>query len=219
LKGVDKDKDQSYFLYRIPKETLSHVLFPIGALKKDDVRRMAHERKLATADKPDSQGICFVGDLDMKTFLRKKIVSNPGDVVNPDGEVIGTHDGLDSVTIGQRHGFHVSKGASAWYAASKDRVQNRLIVVPNHNDKLLYTSHVLVKEMHWLGTPPQEGERVGVMVRYRAKEVMATMRDSVGKTRNLDFVEPVWGIAPGQSAVLYHGDVCLGGGFLAEPSL
>lgn len=219
MKGVDERKDQSYFLHRIPKEALSHILFPVGEYKKDEIRRIAKEKALATAEKPDSQGICFVGNLDMKEFLRKKIESKPGEVVTPDGEVVGSHDGLDAITIGQRHGFQVNKGNHPWYAASKDRVQNRLIVVPDREHELLYSNEASLQDLHWLASPLKTGDSVNVAVRYRAEEVRATVKEMSDSKLNLAFSEPVWGVAPGQSAVLYRGDHCLGGGFLTDPSL
>lgn len=219
LKGKDANKDQSYFLHRIAKETLPHILFPIGSYRKEDVRRMASERNLITAEKPDSQGICFVGDLDMKEFLRKKIKAKPGEVVTPEGKIIGTHDGLDGVTIGQRHGFHIEGGEHAWYAAGKERVQNRLIVVPTRDHELLYSKKAFVEDVHWLAQPVKGHDMVSVAVRYRAKEAPAKIEKMSKNKLILGFLEPVWGLAPGQSAVLYDGDICLGGGFISDPSL
>lgn len=219
LKGLDPNKDQSYFLHRMPTEALSRVMFPVGGLMKEEVRRMAEERGLATADKPDSQGICFVGNLDMKEFLRKKIEPTPGDVVTIEGDIVGSHDGLDAITIGQRHGFDVKDNRHAWYAAKKDRVQNRLIVVPERDHELLYSKSAVVRDMRWLGGMLREGDTAEVAVRYRAELASCTITKMTETSLEIEFSEPVWGIAAGQSAVFYRGDICLGGGFLADSSL
>lgn len=216
LKGTDPQKDQSYFLHRIPKKSLSHVLFPVGDRTKIDIRRLAKKLGLATADKPDSQGICFVGNLDMREFLRKKIASTPGDVVTPDGEVIGTHDGLDACTIGQRHGFQIASDGRPWYVAKKDRKHNRLVVVPSRDHEWLFSNEAAIVHAHFLTEPPEVGDFVDVAVRYRAPLSKAKVLKKDGDRLVLQLLEPVWAIAPGQSAVLYQGDVCLGGGFLAE---
>jgi tRNA-specific 2-thiouridylase len=224
LKGADDQKDQSYFLHRMPKEALPRVLFPVGEYTKSEIRRKAKEHGLATADKPDSQGICFVGNLDMHEFLRKKIPAKPGEVVTVDGEVIGAHDGLDACTIGQRHGFHVTKNSRAWYVAEKNREKNELIVVDDREHPLLYKKEALVQDMHWI-TRPSDEDKVEVAVRYRAEPISATIErvqessDSRSAFYVLRFAKPVWALAPGQSAVLYKGDICLGGGFLTETSL
>jgi tRNA-specific 2-thiouridylase len=213
LVAIDPAKDQSYFLHRISRESLSKSFFPIGEFKKEDVRRMAEERNLSVASKPDSQGICFVGKLDFHEFLRKRNPPQPGEIVTPEGEVIGKHDGLDGYTIGQRHGIHVSKDGKAWYVAGKDRKQNRIIIVPDREHPLLYSTTARVENIHLLNDLPSDG-RLDVVVRYHADPVPATLLDGV-----LTFDKPVWALTPGQSAVFYRGEECLGGGFLSEDRL
>jgi tRNA-specific 2-thiouridylase len=213
LVAIDPAKDQSYFLHRISRESLSKSFFPIGEFKKEDVRRMAEERNLPVASKPDSQGICFVGKLDFHEFLRKRNPPQPGEIVTPEGEVIGKHDGLDGYTIGQRHGIHVSKDGKAWYVAGKDRKQNRIIIVPDREHPLLYSTTARVENIHLLNELPSDG-RLDVVVRYHADPVPATLVDGV-----LTFDKPVWALTPGQSAVFYRGEECLGGGFLSEDRL
>ena len=238
LKAVDPDKDQSYFLHRVDQNVLRRTLFPIGHLKKSAVRELAAEFQLPTATKPDSQGICFIGKLDMKEFLRMRIPSSPGEIVTPEGKVLGTHDGLDGYTIGQRHGIrvgagvHPAHGGAAWYVAGKDLEKNHLIVVPDREHPLLYRSEAMLTNVHWINEPTDG--KVEVAVRYRQPPVNAvistrsTEEKSLGigreeishSVRNdrgqlmLHFADPVWALAPGQSAVVYRGDECLGGGFI-----
>lgn len=227
LKGIDSDKDQSYFLYRLSQDVLQKTWFPIGDLHKTEVRVKAEELKLPTAHKPDSQGICFVGKLDFKDFLRKKIPSRPGEIVTPEGEIVGHHDGLDAYTIGQRQGIQVSKDQRAWYVAAKEIKKNQLIIVANREHPLLYTKEAPIHDVNWCGGDPfddRDSIDVEVAVRYRQTPVVAHIRRggrrppasaSLAPLR-ITFKEPVWALAPGQSAVLYKNDECLGGGFLGH---
>ncbi|MEO5928201.1 MAG: tRNA 2-thiouridine(34) synthase MnmA [Patescibacteria group bacterium] len=218
FRGVDPDKDQSYFLYRVPQNVLRRTMLPIGGLKKTEVREIARKMELPVAEKPDSQGICFIGKLDMAEFLRKKIPSKPGEIVDPDGKVLGQHDGLDQYTIGQRQGIKVSEGGHAWYVAKKDDETNRLIVVPSDEHPLLYRTEATVHDLHWTrGEAPKLPMKVATQVRYRQEAVQATM--DVTEDPNvfrLVFEEPVKAVAPGQSAVLYLGQECLGGGIIGR---
>ncbi len=223
LKGKDPSKDQSYFLYRVPQAALAKTLFPVGHLPKTRVRLMAERFELPTAHKPDSQGICFVGKLDFHEFLRKRIKESPGEIVTENGTVIGKHDGLDGYTIGQRAGLQVSKDGRAWYVAAKDRVRNQLVAVPDREHPLLYAKEAVVTDMNWsAGRPPKgldgKGIKAEVAIRYRQKPEKALL--ILGKNGvNVRFVKPVWALAPGQSAVFYAGQECLGGGFIAEEPL
>ncbi len=220
LKGRDPNKDQSYFLYRLPQSVLSKTLFPIGHLHKSKVRQLAEKVDLPTAQKPDSQGICFVGKLDFHEFLRKRIESVPGDIVDPDGKVLGQHDGLDAHTIGQRQGLKVG-GGHPWYVASKDRSTNRLIVVPDREHPLMYAKEAELLEVNWTAGEPlfgRTGLPVQVAIRYRQKPESA-MLIKQGDRFVAKFRRPVWALAPGQSAVIYRGAECLGGGFIADHPL
>lgn len=216
LKGVDPAKDQSYFLYRVPQQVLRRTLLPIGGYQKKDVRELAQKFGLPTAQKPDSQGICFVGKLDFHEFLRKKLPPTPGEIVSRAGEVLGHHDGLDAYTIGQRQGIQVSKDGKAWYVAKKDRAHNRLIVVPDREDPLLYTAQAVLHDVVWCTGHRPRSKTVDVAIRYHQHPVRSTIEDVGDDTYRLVFAEPVWGLAPGQSAVLFIGDECVGGGYLAE---
>lgn len=226
LRGLDKDKDQSYFLHRLSQAVLQHVMFPVGALRKTEVRKEALRRVLPTATKPDSQGICFVGKLDFREFLRKKIPARPGDIVTPQGAVVGRHDGLEAYTIGQRQGIRISQDRRAWYVAAKDVEHNRLIVVPDREHPLLYTRAAVIKDVNWcVKDPCQDGKSIDVevAVRYRQEPVAASIVCRGARPvqaggpcppLQVTFNEPVWALASGQSAVLYRGEECLGGGFL-----
>lgn len=220
LKAVDPDKDQSYFLHRVSQDVLRRTMFPIGHLKKTEVRELATSLGLPTAAKPDSQGICFIGKLDMKEFLRLRIPSAPGEIVTAEGEVVGTHDGLDAFTIGQRHGIRVgagrrpAHGGAAWYVAGKDLERSQVVVVPDRDHPLLYREAASLTDVHWINEPKEE--RVEVAVRYRQAPVKAAI-SVLGDTRYaIRFSEPVWALAPGQSAVIYQGEECLGGGFIED---
>lgn len=210
MKANDPDKDQSYFLHRVSQESLSKSLFPIGHLPKAEVRVLAEKFALPVAQKPDSQGICFVGKVDFHDFLRKKIAPQPGDIVTTEGEVIGKHDGLDAYTIGQRQGLKISKEGKTWYAAAKNREKNQLVVVSDREHPLLYKSELTLRDIHWIAGRPSS-ENVELAVRYHADLVPGNLS---GNQLMLDI--PAWAPAPGQSAVLYQGDECVGGGFIAE---
>ncbi len=222
LKGLDPAKDQSYFLYRISQMALQKTLFPIGHLKKTEVRELAARYELPTAQKPDSQGICFVGKLNFHEFLRQRIPSKPGEIVTTDGEVIGRHDGLDAYTIGQRHGLLISRDRLIWYVAGKDRATNRLIVVSDREHPLLRAKTAEVGDLHWTCRPPVDngtGAEVQVAIRYRQSPESAQLSLVDSTTAKLRFEHSVWALAPGQSAVFYQGEECLGGGLLLEPSV
>ena len=215
LRGADPEKDQSYFLYRVPQDALRRTLFPVGGMTKAEVRATARRLKLPVADKPDSQGICFIGKLDMAEFLRTRIPSKPGDIVDPDGNVIGRHEGLERYTIGQRQRIAVSSG-HPWYVASKDAEANRLVVVPSDDHSLLFHRDAVVRDLHWTrGHAPRFPFQADVQIRYRQPPTSAVLTAGPGAdTVALAFDSPVKALATGQSAVFYRGDECLGGGII-----
>lgn len=223
LRGVDHDKDQSYFLYRVPQEALKMSLFPIGHMKKSEVRDEARRFGLLVAEKPDSQGICFIGKVDLQDFLRTRIPSAPGEISDTEGTVIGSHDGLDGFTIGQRVGICVSRGALPLYVAAKDLKQNRLIVVQGDNHPMLYQSEAEVRDLHWTrGPAPSLPLDCEVQVRYRQDPVPCVipvkpaldLDRGTGIHVRIKFKIPVKAVTAGQSAVFYQGDECLGGGIM-----
>ncbi|MFO0764491.1 MAG: tRNA methyl transferase PRC-barrel domain-containing protein [Patescibacteria group bacterium] len=208
-------------MHRVSQEALKQSAFPIGHLQKSEVRDLAEKFALPTAQKPDSQGICFVGKIDFHDFLRKKNEARPGAIVDKDGKKLGEHDGLDAYTIGQRHGLFVTKENKSWYVAKKNLAKNELIVVNDREDPLMYSSEALLRNVHWTtGRHPLEegGKGVRCAIRYRQTPMAATIKQE-GEYWRLRFAEPVWALAPGQSAVLYAGDECLGGGFLDDLSV
>lgn len=216
-RGVDPEKDQSYFVYRVPQSALRMSLFPVGGMKKSRVRQLARDFGLPVAEKADSQGICFIGKLDMKTFLRKKIASKPGEIIDASGNVIGHHDGLDQFTIGQRHGIGLATGGKAWYVAAKNRKKRQLIVVPGDDHPLLYRNSMHVGHLCWTsGKAPRLPVRASVQVRYRQPPVPAILRAGAAGKVTVTFLQPVKAVAAGQSAVFYRGAACLGGGIILE---
>jgi len=215
LRGLDPDKDQSYFLYRVPQSALAMSLFPVGHLRKPQVRSLAQRLKLPVAEKPDSQGICFIGKLDMVAFLRKKIPSKPGDIVDGEGSVLGRHSGLDGYTIGQRERIQVAKGGKPWFVADKDLENNRLIVVQGADHPRLYSKSIELDDLHWTsGKTPAYPQACSVQVRYRQDPIPAVLGSGKGKRARVQFRRPVKAAAPGQSAVVYRGSECLGGGII-----
>ena len=216
LRGKDPDKDQSYFLYRVSQDVLRRTLFPIGGMRKSDVRKIATALKLPVADKPDSQGICFIGKLDMTEFLRKKIPPRPGEIVDEHGSVLGMHQGLDAYTIGQRHGIFVSKVGEPWYVADKHNASNQLVVVQGAENPLLFRPEAVVHDLHWIcGEKPRLPFRASVQVRYRQDPIATNViQGATDDEIILRFQKPMKAVAPGQSAVLYRGDACVGGGVI-----
>lgn len=216
LKGVDANKDQTYFLQRISQEALARSLFPIGHLQKTEVRALAERFALPVATKPDSQGICFVGKLDFHEFLRKKLPSLPGPILDEEGRVLGEHDGIDAYTIGQRHGLAMQAGQKAWYVAEKDRTRNALIMVSSAHHPKLFKTRLFIQDIAWLCAMDELPRHVEVMVRYRQAPVRAELIH-ISPTACVAHTEtPVWAPAAGQSAAFYQGEECLGGGILTD---
>ena len=221
LKGTDPDKDQSYFLHALDQSRLARAVFPVGALGKRAVRDMARRAGLAPHDKPDSTGICFVGERRFAPFLARFIDESPGPIVTENGTRVGEHRGLAFFTIGQRRGLGIGgrrDGAQApWYVAAKDRTRNALIVVQGHDHPALLASRLRVRAMHWIaGSAPPLPLRCGAKIRYRQKDQTCMARPGKGgeDTLELHFDRPQWAAAPGQYAVLYDGAECLGGGVI-----
>lgn len=204
-RGKDPNKDQSYFLWATPHEVLPHLLMPVGGLLKPQVRALAREAGLATATKKDSQGVCFIGMLDMHGFLRTRIPAAPGTILNERGEVMGTHDGAAYYTIGQRHGLDIKLGGGPYFVIAKDMDQNTITVGPA---PLLRGDAMRVEGCTWFGDAPVPGTKLLVQIRYRTRAVAALWVGD-GTVR---FLRPVRAIAPGQSAVFYAGRRMLGGG-------
>ncbi len=212
LKSVDEEKDQTYFLNRVSRDAIAHTLFPIGHLKKSAVRCLAREAGLPVAEKKDSTGICFVGEVSIKNLLAEFMSPAHGRVVTTDGREVGTHDGLAWYTIGQRHGFGVTGGGAPLYVVRKNFETNELIVGDEH-DPALFSTTVHVIDTHWIGAPIAGDE---LFARFRHRQPLQKVESwtILGDTMTLEMSEPQRAITPGQFAVLYRGDECLGGGVI-----
>ena len=231
--GTDKNKDQSYFLWTLTQEQLKHILFPIGHLQKSEVRKLAGKFGLPQETKKDSQGLCFLGKIDMKEFLTKYIGTKKGKVLLESGEPIGEHDGAIHYTIGERHGFTInqkSENKSPLYVVRKDIEKNTITVAPKHFGR---PSQMLVKNVILEDTnlndptslPPSqkasEGQRklretkenLSCRIRYRQQKIKCKIEQK-GNEIKITFDEPQMGVSPGQSLVLYQGEICLGGGII-----
>jgi tRNA-uridine 2-sulfurtransferase len=218
LKGVDENKDQSYFLYRLNKEQLSKAMFPVGNYDKPKVRKLAEKFELPNFDKKDSQGVCFIGHIDLQEFLSQKIKEKPGKIVTTEGKKIGKHDGLFWYTTGQRRGIKVG-GSGPYYVLEKDFEKNELIVTNDEKDKRLFSASVEIEDVNWIsGITPSDSPLAGGEVlecRIRYREILTKCKiTKKGENYKVKFEIPQWAVASGQSVVFYDGDVCLGGGII-----
>lgn len=219
LRGKDKNKDQSYFLSRIGQEALSKVLFPIGHLEKKEVRKIAEEHNLYTANKKDSTGICFIGERNnFNEFLDKFLLAEEGDIVDTEGNVIGKHSGLIHYTLGQRKGLGIGGGLGTgepWYVAGKDLKNNILYVAQGENHPALYSVSLIGESPAWiLGRPPKLPLRCTAKFRYRQKDIPVTVESLEDGNLYIKYDKPVKAVTPGQVAVLYQDEVCLGGSII-----
>lgn len=216
--AADESKDQSYVLFGLTQEQLGRALFPIGALTKSRVRETAHRLGLVTADKPDSQDVCFVRDRNKDGFLRRelKAAEEPGPIVDTHGQVLGTHQGLLGYTIGQRGGLGIAVG-SPRYVVAIDRAQNRLVVGAQED---LLSSRCRVARLNWVSIePPRAPRSAWVKIRARHTPAQATIApEDGGASATIEFADPQAAIAPGQAAVFYDGGVVLGGGWITPPA-
>ncbi|WP_010288063.1 tRNA 2-thiouridine(34) synthase MnmA [Kurthia massiliensis] len=217
LRGVDDNKDQTYFLNQLSPEQLEHVMFPIGEIVKPRVREIAAEAGLATAKKKDSTGICFIGERNFKEFLSQYLPAQPGNMETFDGKVMGKHDGLMYYTLGQRHGLGIGGDGEPWFVVGKDLERNVLLVGQGfHNDKLYSTSLTAVKTSFSTKREIPATFECTAKFRYRQKDVPVKV-EIIGEDKwHVTFSEPTRAITPGQSVVLYDGDVCLGGATIDE---
>lgn len=218
LMSKDTTKDQTYFLYRITQNALAHTLFPLGGYTKQEVRAMAAERGLATADKKDSQGICFVGQVGIRDFLSQYVRTEPGDIVDHNsGDVIGRHDGAIFYTIGQRRGLGIG-GGLPYYVTGKDMEKNLVYVTKKLDDAALWKSELRLTSIHWIEpstTYHLPSTNLKARLRYRAPLIEVTKLEPIGSGGyDVALAEPQRAVTPGQSAVFYRGDAVLGGGIV-----
>jgi len=226
LKGLDASKDQSYFLHRLNQAQLAKTLFPVGELEKPEVRRIADAIGLPNAKKKDSTGICFIGERPFREFLNRYIANAPGPIKNELGQRIGEHVGLSFYTLGQRQGLGIgglkAKGQTRgggehtpWFVARKDLATNTLFVVQGHDHPWLLSGKLVADNLSWCaGSAPSEAS-YGAKTRYRQADAGCAFTTSASMMQ-LSFTEQQWAVTPGQSAVLYDGEVCLGGGIIAS---
>ena len=220
LKGRDPEKDQSYFLHAVSSDALVDALFPLGDMLKADVRAIARDHGLATQDKKDSTGICFIGERPFREFLSQFLPPSGGPIVTPEGVELGRHEGLAFYTIGQRQGLGIGgradSGDAPWYVADKDRNDNALIVVQGEHP-LLYSDAIEVRQTHWIGEPPEFAGGsfdCAVKLRYRQPDQACRIERRTADLLQVSFDRQQRAVTPGQYAVFYSGDRCLGGGVI-----
>ncbi|QBL09123.1 tRNA 2-thiouridine(34) synthase MnmA [Rheinheimera sp. D18] len=219
LRGIDNNKDQSYFLYTIGEEHVAQTLFPVGELEKPAVRAIAEQQDLITHDKKDSTGICFIGERKFKDFLQQYLPAQPGDIVSIEGDVIGRHEGLMYHTLGQRKGLGIGGmrdgGDEPWYVVDKNLETNQLIVAQGHDHPSLLSNGLVASQLHWTDRKgPQQALRCTVKTRYRQTDIPCLLTPNSNGTVEVLFDTPQKAVTPGQSAVFYSADVCLGGGII-----
>ena len=218
LRGKDDSKDQSYFLHRLTQEQLARVLFPVGELKKTEVRRLAQEAGLPNHAKKDSTGICFIGERPFREFLNRYLKKMPGKIVDDKGQTLGEHIGLAFYTIGQRKGIGIGgkkdASAGAWYVAEKRMATNELVVVQGHDHPLLMKKSLKAADASWVAERPEEGSCFSGKTRYRQADAACTLARAAKSEIAVEFSSPQWAVTPGQSVVLYQGETCLGGGII-----
>jgi tRNA-uridine 2-sulfurtransferase len=214
-KARDGAKDQSYFLHAVARAELGRTLMPLGELEKSAVRECARRAGLPVFDKPDSTGICFVGERPFREFLARFLARSPGPIESSDGERLGTHDGLAFYTLGQRAGLHIGgragRAEQPWYVAAKDGACNTLVVVQGHDHPLLASGALSTGPWHWLAPARREPFRCTVRVRYRQADQAALLEPRADGTAHIVFEQPQRAVTPGQYAVAYDGERCLGG--------
>ncbi|KMK52287.1 tRNA 2-thiouridylase [[Actinobacillus] muris] len=221
LRGLDSNKDQSYFLYTLSEQQVAQSLFPVGELEKPIVRAIADDLGLATAKKKDSTGICFIGERKFKDFLARYLPAQSGEIKTLDGQVIGRHDGLMYHTLGQRKGLGIGgvKGAAenAWYVVEKDVENNVLIVAQGQDNSALLSKGLIAAQLHWVDRQPiRQNLRCTVKTRYRQADIVCEIQPIDDDSIRVIFDEPQIAVTPGQSAVFYQGEVCLGGGVIEQ---
>ncbi|KAF0854280.1 tRNA 2-thiouridine(34) synthase MnmA [Pantoea dispersa] len=221
LRGLDGNKDQSYFLYTLSHQQIAQSLFPVGELEKPEVRRIAEQLDLITAKKKDSTGICFIGERKFRDFLGRYLPAQPGVIETVDGEVVGEHQGLMYHTLGQRKGLGIGgrkeSNDDPWYVVDKDVARNTLIVAQGGDHPRLMSVGLIAQQLHWVDRQPvTTALRCTVKTRYRQSDIPCEIIPHGDDRIEVRFDEPVAAVTPGQSAVFYLGDVCLGGGIIEQ---
>lgn len=215
LRGVDGNKDQTYFLHQLSQKQIEKVLFPLGKYIKPEIREIAKRANLPTALKKDSTGICFIGERDFKTFLSQYLPGQKGEMVTLDGKVMGKHDGLMYYTIGQRHGLGIGGNGEPWFVIGKNLKENKLVVGQGFHHENLYANRVRVNEVNWI-VPVKEEFECTAKFRYRQQDVPVRVQRVSDDEIEVICLEDVRAITPGQGAVFYQGEECLGGGLIQQ---
>ncbi|NHB91400.1 tRNA 2-thiouridine(34) synthase MnmA [Photorhabdus cinerea] len=221
LRGLDNNKDQSYFLYTLSHQQIAQSLFPIGELEKPEVRRIAEKIGLVTAKKKDSTGICFIGERKFRDFLGRYLPAKPGPIVTVDGEILGKHQGLMYHTLGQRKGLGIGGtkdgNEEPWYVIDKDIQNNMLIVAQGHEHPRLMSTGLIAQQLHWVDRQPLTEEiHCMAKTRYRQQDIPCTVTPINEDKIEVRFANPVTAVTPGQSAVFYQGEICLGGSVIEQ---
>ncbi|XPF95597.1 tRNA 2-thiouridine(34) synthase MnmA [Colwellia sp. RE-S-Sl-9] len=219
LRGLDSNKDQSYFLYTLSHEQVGRTLFPVGNIEKPKVREIAEQADLITHNKKDSTGICFIGERKFKDFLAQYLPAQPGNIESAEGEVIGKHDGLMYHTLGQRKGLRIgglaNSGEEPWYVVEKDLIRNVLIVGQGHNHPRLFSKGLIGNQLHLVNRNElNEPIKCTVKTRYRQDDVACNLSPMANGEYLVMFDEQQSSVTPGQSVVFYQNDICLGGGII-----
>ncbi len=213
LRGLDSNKDQTYFLNQLTQEQLSKVMFPIGEYDKPKIREIALEAGLPTATKKDSTGICFIGERNFKEFLGQYLPAKPGEMRTMSGELKGKHDGLMYYTLGQRHGLGIGGSGEPWFAVGKDLENNVLLVEQGFHHDSLYSDSIIADKMNWISDKkPGDTFECTAKFRYRQADNKVTVKVLEDNKAEVIFAEPIRAVTPGQAAVFYDGEICLGGG-------
>ncbi len=216
LRGVDSNKDQTYFLCQLTKEQLQKALFPVGDLEKKEVRRIAKEHNLTIANKKDSTGVCFIGERNFKEFLKNYLPAKPGKMETLDGEVVGEHDGIMYYTIGQRKGLGLGGAGDAWFVVGKDPQRNVLLVGRGSEQEYLYSNRCIVSNVNWIGEEIDENKTYLAKFRYRGVDNEVKLHKLENGCLEVSYVNKAKSVTPGQAAVFYDGEVLLGGGTIED---
>ncbi|RFC34639.1 MAG: tRNA (5-methylaminomethyl-2-thiouridylate)-methyltransferase [Candidatus Nitrotoga sp. SPKER] len=217
LKAIDSSKDQSYFLYRLNQMQLSKTMFPLGTLLKSQVREIARQHNLSNYAKKDSTGICFIGERPFREFLNRYLPTQPGPIYTIDGQMVGKHMGLSFYTIGQRQGLGIGGQGLPWFVSAKNIANNHLIVVQGHDHPALLSTSLDATEMHWINHHiPDITRDYTAKIRYRQADVNCHFDTISDSFNSFKFSQVQWAVTPGQSIVIYDGEICLGGGIITN---
>lgn len=216
LRGADETKDQSYFLHQLSESQLAKSLFPIGHMKKQEVRAIASQLQLSVARKKDSTGVCFIGERDFKLFLQNYIPAQPGLMKDLDGHILGQHDGVMYYTIGQRHGLGIGGPGDAWFVIGKHPKDRVLLVGQGTNHPYLMSNRAIITNVNWLGNPLENEIHCSAKFRYRQKDVDVVVKRRDQQSVEVQYPSQVKAVTPGQAAVFYDGDWVLGGGTIDQ---